>query len=631
MIEVVILVFGGWALQHKTLQLMRVLVGNNGSILEFGSGEGTNELAKHFTVTSVEHDFNWLGLCPSSNYIHAPLEINEHGSQWYSIDILKEQLPEVVDIIFVDGPPGYIGRKPFSDFLDIMPEHKFLILDDTERDSERELVEKIIDKTGMMPISFKSNGREFTLFCNKSELLKLSPTAKKEWFQGRCRLRFGPFESNKQSQQFIDKMHKQKGWIFEEYPSPFAESIQIETGTLSSIEEATAIAEDFLKDGLPLIDIVSDSDMSSIIRAKDEMKRIREKWSHKGNTLVFKAEELDVQFIMPDKWNFDETHPDLFRLAEFVLRHPWDKTLKDNWNPSRKPGTLPALAFSGGVDSTAAMCVMPENTVLGYHQRDFESLLDHTNAIRMIGHLREQGKEIHIIQSNHELIRTLHGNPAGFSSDYACAVHLILLADHLDIGAIAVGMPLENSYLFGGYKYRSFTNTWFWKLYAPLFKSVGLELIQPISGCSEILTMKIVQSQGLEQYSQSCLRSSIPGEVCGKCWKCFRKNSLLGLPWEMSNEIKTFLAKRPLKMAVSTLYSIQKMIERGENTDWLEDYPDLFELIDNDYSWLEKHFEVSRELIPQLYRDEILTKIHEIGSPIGKESPMVGLNLFEEV
>jgi hypothetical protein len=205
------------------------------------------------------------------------------------------------------------------------------------------------------------------------------------------------------------------------------------------------------------------------------------------------------------------------------------------------------------------------------------------------------------------------------------------LADHLDIGAIAVGMPLENSYLFGGYKYRSFTNTWFWKLYAPLFKSVGLQLIQPISGCSEILTMKIVQSEGLEEYAQSCLRSSSAGQVCGKCWKCFRKNSLLGLPWQMSNEINTFLAKRPLKMAVSTLYSIQKMIERGENTDWLDEYPDLLELIEKDYSWLENHFMMSEELIPRMYKDEILEKIHAIGQPIGIDSPMVGMKLFEEV
>ena len=78
---------------------MRVLVSNNGSILEFGSGEGTNELAKYFTVTSVEHDFNWLGVCPSSKYIHAPLQSNEDGTQWYSTDVLKDKLPKEVDII----------------------------------------------------------------------------------------------------------------------------------------------------------------------------------------------------------------------------------------------------------------------------------------------------------------------------------------------------------------------------------------------------------------------------------------------------------------------------------------------------------------------------------------------------
>ena len=57
--------------------------------------------------------------------------------------------------------------------------------------------------------------------------------------------------------------------------------------------------------------------------------------------------------------------------------------------------------------------------------------------------------------------------------------------------------------------------------------------------------------------SLACVRIS-RGKPCGACWKCFRKNTLAGYDFEFSNEITTFLQKRPLKQAASTLYSIKK-------------------------------------------------------------------------
>ena len=50
------------------------------------------------------------------------------------------------------------------------------------------------------------------------------------------------------------------------------------------------------------------------------------------------------------------------------------------------------------------------------------------------------------------MIRTLSGKQVGFVTDYACAVHVILLADYYNLDSIATGMPLENSYLWHGQK-----------------------------------------------------------------------------------------------------------------------------------------------------------------------------------
>ena len=106
------------------------------------------------------------------------------------------------------------------------------------------------------------------------------------------------------------------------------------------------------------------------------------------------------------------------------------------------------------------------------------------------------------IKSNHELIRTQHGKRPGFSTDYACAVGAILCADLYDLDSIGTGMPLENSYLFHGQKYREFSTSWFWEHYSPLFEKLGLPIYQPVSGCSEIVNAIIVEKYGFEE----CLR-----------------------------------------------------------------------------------------------------------------------------
>ncbi|MGB2038310.1 MAG: DUF6395 domain-containing protein, partial [Candidatus Poseidoniaceae archaeon] len=137
-------------------------------------------------------------------------------------------------------------------------------------------------------------------------------------------------------------------------------------------------------------------------------------------------------------------------------------------------------------------------------------------------------------------------------------------------------------------------------------ESVGLPIYQPVMGCSELINRQIVELNGYGDLAQSCLRSS-SGNNCGKCWKCFRKNTLIGKPFEMSNEINTFLSKQPLKMAASTLYSIQKLNEKKLADEILSEHPHIAELMDRDVSFLEGYYSESIDLIPERYRE--LTKI----------------------
>ena len=101
---------------------------------------------------------------------------------------------------------------------------------------------------------------------------------------------------------------------------------------------------------------------------------------------------------------------------------------------------------------------MPENTLLFYHERSgIDSILSHDNANRFINYLiEEEGRPVIRVKSNHEISRTIGGKSPGFTTDYAYAVHVILLADYFDLDSIGTGMPLENSYMFHGQRFRDF-------------------------------------------------------------------------------------------------------------------------------------------------------------------------------
>lgn len=346
------------------------------------------------------------------------------------------------------------------------------------------------------------------------------------------------------------------------------------------------------------------NEIPSVILEKKSGYDPSKRWHFDSGRLWLNYNDLEIWFEMPKGWDFGNTHPDLFKVAEFVLLSPYEPKILEDWKPSRRPGMRPGLAFSAGVDSTAAMCLMPDRTLLFYHERSgIETIMNHENANRFINHLiEEEGRPVIRVKSNHEISRTIGGKRPGFTTDYACAVHVILLADHYDLDSLATGMPLENSFLFHGQKFRDFKETYFWKKHSELFESIGLPIYQPVMGCSELVNRQITDLFGYGELAQSCLRATA-GKNCGQCWKCFRKNTLIGKPFTMSNEISTFLNKKPLKMAAATIYSIQKLDERGLAEDILIEYEHLQNLIDMDVSFLEGFYPPATELLPEKYKE----------------------------
>jgi len=321
------------------------------------------------------------------------------------------------------------------------------------------------------------------------------------------------------------------------------------------------------------------------------------RWEQENQRLFMKTIIGNYYWDMPKKWKLQSTHEDLLKLAEWVLLDPWFSGIIDGHEWTRKSGNNPSISFSGGIESTAAMLVMPRNTILAYHQRDFESMLKHDNALRFIKRLKWRHlRKVHIIKSNHEKIRTNWGKMNGFSTDLACAVHLILLADYFDLDSIAVGMPIDNSWLDKGRVFRDFPHSNWYKKWTPPFKLAGLEINFAVNMISQAGCLEIVKKFGMANWAQSCLRAT-KGNTCGRCWKCFFKNSLLGHDIDISSkEIQKFSSTEPLKTAAMVLYATKE-------TDMFPKLDQLQRFNEIEIKWFSKIYSPGLELVTNKYRE----------------------------
>lgn len=306
-------------------------------------------------------------------------------------------------------------------------------------------------------------------------------------------------------------------------------------------------------------------------------------WHQRNNKVFFEYLNKEIYFIVPDDFKLTQTHPDILKLIEILLLSPWHpEIINDSYSFTRNFGKKIGLGMSTGIDSTAAMLLLPPDTICSYLYRDFKSGIIHDNALRFI----KENNNINIIKSNHELIRTNYGLMNGFSTDLACMVHLILLSDYFNLGYITCGTVLESAYLKNGYEYRDFNNSDYWNKWSCLFKKCGLNLVFPVAGLSEVLTTKIVSQSKYNKLAYSCLRKL---DGCQNCYKCFRKNLLNGVKSPINKETITSLKKRPPKMASSIIYAMQKY---NMDINILNEFKHL------DLSFLDRFYDYSFDIMP---------------------------------
>ncbi len=261
---------------------------------------------------------------------------------------------------------------------------------------------------------------------------------------------------------------------------------------------------------------------------------------------------------LPDGWDLDRTHPDVLALSGMILVHPWigrrvrfqsgissrfatatgldagpiDPSLEGRRVPA--DGT-PALAFSGGVDSTAALLVLPQNTNAVYLERQIPTDLGPGELVGRAAGLRRRrhrtdaalaavdaiaaaGHRTAIVRTDLEFVRYR----VGFPVDIATAIPILVTADRYRADAVAFGTVMESAYRTGHARFSDYAAGTHFRLWGGMFSAVGLPFHQVTAGLSEVTTLQLVNSSAFAGVAQSCVRGGA-GTPCGDCVKCFRK------------------------------------------------------------------------------------------------------------
>lgn len=186
---------------------------------------------------------------------------------------------------------------------------------------------------------------------------------------------------------------------------------------------------------------------------------------------------------------------------------------------------VPALSFSGGVDSYAALQLMPENTECYFlasvdekggkrHPKTFVS------GYRACSHVRSLGRTAIAVRSDLEFIRNMVGLP----DHLACAIPILVHADERSIGSVTFGTIAEAAYRTGSTTYTELKDRPNYTKVHDIFEAVGLPVHNVVVGLSEVITTKIVASGPFHGQAQSCMWGG--EEPCGQCIKCVRKELL---------------------------------------------------------------------------------------------------------
>jgi hypothetical protein len=331
---------------------------------------------------------------------------------------------------------------------------------------------------------------------------------------------------------------------------------------------------------------------------------LERQWRQEGHRLICSSAYGEHWAEMPSGWRLDEVHPASLAAADWILYSGVNQIAFGVSEPAPDPpegqrryrGATTMLSYSLGTDSTAAMNLLPDDTIRYYCRRPYRQYFTRAGAAVVLPdptpweRRLDRVPNLTIVANTFEQLQLAAGGRHGFSHNFGYAAIGLLLADHTDAGVLAFGSVMEQVFLRSGHLFadvvalpRSSYNS-----LRRLLDAAGLFLALPTAGCSEVLTSRISETGRHAGLAISCPRAGPDGAPCGTCFKCFRKLRIEGhrnLP-EPDASVLLTLEKYPLKSATSVVYGAQRS---GYVHRALERYRDL------DLTFLERYFDYAVE------------------------------------
>jgi hypothetical protein len=313
---------------------------------------------------------------------------------------------------------------------------------------------------------------------------------------------------------------------------------------------------------------------------------IRGRWALNGTKLIFRHPKIELFWEMPSGYIIPRDA--LLSLAEFLLLTPHGEKVITLDDP--RGGTKVAVAYSGGVDSAAALQLLPDPIPIYTQVAVPKGLHKLDNALLAVSEVSG-----YAIISNYDDLPTIYGKRHGFFGAAGFTVTSVLLADFLDLKIISDGNILEFAYLDQGiqFKNRNYFST------IRNFERAGLRYCMPNAGLTEIWTTRIASTY---RFSMGCMRG-IGGEPCLRCFKCYRKSALKGHIIPSNPETEKRLALNPIPMLHLFLWAREKFGLTHPS----------FASIRKDIFWVDKWYPASVEYLPLEIRAHVLERFHILG------------------
>lgn len=148
-------------LSTKVVDVLLSNIEPGSTVLEIGTGYGTEALARHYNVISIEDNAEYH--TGHSKLIHAPLvptgvesrsfakHYPKHSPVWYDVEVIRRSIADITyHAIIVDGPSGPRSRPWFAWFYSngLFDTEVPVIIDDVHRASDWSMARSVASTQG---------------------------------------------------------------------------------------------------------------------------------------------------------------------------------------------------------------------------------------------------------------------------------------------------------------------------------------------------------------------------------------------------------------------------------------------------------------------------------------------------